>query len=391
MQMNGAARSWTLADKVAFLRDAGNYPGEPIDVKVEVIETHFAWVFLTRRHAYKLKKPLQQGSMDYRQLAARERGCRQELRLNRRLASSIYLRVLPLTSDNGTLLLGGGGAIQDWVLKMRRLDSRQMLDQILARRALTQSELRRLISALVRFFVRARPVRIGDSPYLARLRRRAAANRQVLRRAGPSIPQELLDAVASAQRRFVARARECLGSRSARVIEGHGDLRAEHVHLGRPLCIIDCLEFSRELRELDPADELAHLAVETDRLGHPCLAGALLKRYRAAMRDPVDQAIVSFYKSHRALTRAKLCMWHVGDPHYPNARPWIRRAGSYLKDADRYIKAALDRASGHGLAPAGERPVRQQRRQGRTGQHACDRLPEQRRNRQRAQLVARPE
>jgi aminoglycoside phosphotransferase family enzyme len=342
--MSEVARTWTLADKVAFLSRAGHYPREPGGGAVASIETHFACVFLTQRHAYKMKKPVRQGSMDYRTLASRERGCRLELRLNRRLAPSVYLRVLPLTAVDGTLRIGRSGVVQDWLVVMRRLDAARMLDQVLGRRNLSPRELRRLSGRLSRFFARARPAPMGSRAYLARLRRHASADRRVLRRAGQTISQRRLSAVTLAQARFVRAWRAQLGARGARVIEGHGDLRAEHIHLGRPLCVIDCLEFSRELRETDPADELAFLAMETDRLGRARLGAALLNRYRRALRDPVAGPLVSFYKSRRALTRAKLCIWHVGEPQYPNARPWLRRAGTYLRDAERYIRDALEEA-----------------------------------------------
>src|ERR1039458_9311839 len=95
--------------------------------RIEVIETHFAWVFLTPARAYKLKKPVRYRSMDYRTLARRERGCRNEIRLNRRLARSAYLGVVPVVlRKDGSLGLGRGERIVDWVVKMRRLAARRM-------------------------------------------------------------------------------------------------------------------------------------------------------------------------------------------------------------------------------------------------------------------------
>jgi aminoglycoside phosphotransferase family enzyme len=382
-----SARLWTTDDKVAFLSNGSNYPGPYRQVKT--IQTHFAWVFLRGRYAYKLKKPLRHVAMDYRPRAARKRGCQQELRLNRRLAASVYLAVVPLRSRDGSLRLSGGGKVEDWLVKMHRLRSSQMLDRLLTRRPLSAVELDRLTARLARFFAHARRAPTASQCYAVRLRRVLSANRRALRRAGPSIDQGLVDAVTRAQRDFINRSSELLWSRGARVVEGHGDLRAEHVHIGRPLCVIDCVEFSRELRLLDPAEELACLTLETDRLGHPRLGADLLERYRLVSGDPVDDAVVNFYRSTRALTRAKLCIWHLGDPQFPQARPWIRRACSYVRDADRYTRQARDRLNRGRLGRYGNRPAVQQRRERRTGQDARNRLREQRRNLQHAQLLMR--
>ena len=148
-------------------------------------------------------------------------------------------------------------------------------------------------------------------------------------------------AVASEQSAFLSEAGQLLGQRGSRVVEGHGDLRAEHVWLGPPPCVIDCLEFSRDLRLFDRAEELAFLALEIERLGHPTLAAELVRRFRIASGDAVCEAIFSFYLSHRATTRAKLAVWHRGDAQFPDVRPWVARAHSYLRDALRHARRAL--------------------------------------------------
>jgi aminoglycoside phosphotransferase family enzyme len=265
-----------------------------------------------------------------------------------------------------------------------------MLDQTLARRTLTRSEITRLSAMLVRFFARAPAAPIGRNQYIKRLRRKVSANRRVISHAGALVSQDLLDEVVRGQRRFITRARDLLGKRGAFLIEGHGDLRAEHVHLGRPLCVIDCLEFSRDLRRLDPVDEMCFLTLEIERLGHRRLAAAMLDRYRIAMRDPVDEAVVNFYKSLRALTRARMSIWHLADPRYTDARPWTLRADSYLRDARRHVQEALDRLERARLTRVGKRPLRQQRRERRARTNTGDRLPKQWRNVQHAQLGAQP-
>ena len=120
----------TTEAKVAFLMQPSAYP-EPTP-HVERVETHMSWVFLTDRHAYKLKKPVVYDYLDYGTLAARRRNCREELRLNRRLAPNVYLDILPLAQDEfGRLRLGGPGEVVDWLVVMRRLDHAFMLNRLI--------------------------------------------------------------------------------------------------------------------------------------------------------------------------------------------------------------------------------------------------------------------
>ncbi len=329
----------TLADKVAFLRKPTSYPRRVRSVRV--IETHFAWVFLTPKHAYKLKKPMRQPAMDYRSLGARRRGCLDEVRLNRRLAPKAYLAVVPLKSRNGLLRLGGAGRIEDWLVKMSRLNASKMLDRTLRNRSLRSEETDRIVAHLVKFFARADSAPVRGDRYVRRLRREVLLNRRALERVGSRVRQSLVRTVAREQNTFLGRAARLLGRRGARVVEGDGDLRAEHVSLGPPVRVIDCLEFNRKLRLFDPAEELAFLALEIERLGNPALAAELLRRFEVARGDPVPEAIFHFYLSHRAATRAKLAVWHLGDPQFSDTRPWIARAHSYLRDAQRHGGQAL--------------------------------------------------
>jgi aminoglycoside phosphotransferase family enzyme len=328
-----------LDQKIAFLRNPASYPGRV--GRVTSIETHFAWVFLTPRHAYKLKKPVRHDAIDYRTLAARARGCREEVRLNRRLAPSVYLSIVPLTVTRaGSLSFGRDGRILDWLVKMRRLPAERMLDQVLRRRSLRRDEFEPLVLRLVEFFGRARHVRIRGC-YVDRLRRQLTVNRRVLRHGGTNVDQALADVVVAAQRRLLRRGGAEVEARRAHVVEGHGDLRAEHVCLVSPPCVIDCLEFDKTLREFDPVEEIAALALEMERCGRPALAAHFVRRFCEASGDPVDPSIVHFYQAQRALTRAKLSLWHLEDPQFPDPEYWLERADSYLRDAARHARQAL--------------------------------------------------
>ena len=119
-----------VAEKVAFLSRPDAYPHRADEVVVR--ETHMSWVFLAGPRVYKLKKPVRFPYLDFSTLARREAACRAELRLNRRLAGDVYVDVIPLTAMQHRLALAGSGAVVDWLVVMRRLDERCMLDHAIA-------------------------------------------------------------------------------------------------------------------------------------------------------------------------------------------------------------------------------------------------------------------
>jgi aminoglycoside phosphotransferase family enzyme len=336
-----------LREKVAWLADPTHYPGRPR--AVAVIETHFAWVFLAGARAYKLKKPLLQASMDYRTLARRERACREELRLNRRLAPRVYLGVVPLHRKPwGGLSLRrsgpGGPRIADWLVRMRRLDGARMLDRVIAAGALRAADLDRLAARLAVFFQHAERRPLQDGAYRTRLRREIRRNAGELRARDLGLSRHRVGSVAGAQLDFLSRYPRAFTGRAARLVDGHGDLRPEHVFLGDSsagVCVIDCLEFDRNLRRLDPAEEIAFLALECVRLGAPGAAQELIGAYRGAAGDPAPPALMHFYMSRRAALRAQIAAWHLRDDAFAGqARRWKALAHSYLDDALRHIRRA---------------------------------------------------
>jgi aminoglycoside phosphotransferase family enzyme len=165
-------------------------------------------------------------------------------------------------------------------------------------------------------------------------------NASDLRAPDLALNRAMVDPVIHAQLAYISAAR-LLGSRGLHLVEGHGDLRLEHVCLGPPPSVIDCLEFDRDLRRLDPAEEIANLALGSGRLERADLAREFQHRYRNALGDPVPGDQFQFYMSQRAVIGAKTAAWHVRDPMYVDREVWIARANSYLDDAMRHVRCAL--------------------------------------------------
>jgi aminoglycoside phosphotransferase family enzyme len=205
-----------------------------------------------------------------------------------------------------------------------------MLDALLARGAAPEFALARVVGLLSQFYARE-PAAISDGATLeARLRRQVAANHQALQTLEPEASAALRDA----QLTFLDARRAWIDSRAEGgcIVEAHGDLRPEHILVDDPPAVIDCLEFDRNLRILDRAEELAFLELECARLGHAMQGRWLLEECLAQLGDRIAAPMLLFYRSHRAATRGKLYAWRSleadGSPE-----DWRAKARSYLVGA----------------------------------------------------------
>jgi aminoglycoside phosphotransferase family enzyme len=320
-----------LERKVAFL---GSPRAHAAAVeRVICRETHMSWVFLAGDKAYKLKKPVRLPYLDFSTLARRELACRAEVRLNRRLAGDVYLGVVPLCLRGGVYSLGGPGAVVDWLVVMRRLDQRQMLDQLLARERLDREHFDRLASLLSGFYRTAARVRTAPDNHLRKWVRALAINREQLLDRRFALPASLVWAADRAQRRFLAERQTLLNERviCCRIVDGHGDLRPEHIWFGDSLRIIDCLEFNAELRAVDPMDDLAYLDLELELIGFPAAGEYIRRRVLEQLHDPAPEALFRFYRSQRAMLRARLVIAHLLEPQPRTPEKWPLLARRYLQ------------------------------------------------------------
>jgi aminoglycoside phosphotransferase family enzyme len=331
----------SLAAKLGFLARADAYPEAPS--RVEAVETHMSWVFLADSHAYKLKKPVRYDYLDFSTAEARRLDCEAEVRLNRRLAADVYLGVVPLVLDAaGRLSLGGAGETVDWLVRMRRLPADRMLDHLLRNGAVKQPEIVQLARRLARFYAALPAEPLAPESYRQSLAGRIEDNLRELGSPEFGLPRDVPAELARFQLHFLRRHAGLFDQRvqAGRIVEGHGDLRPEHVCLLAQPVVIDCLEFNREFRILDPADELGYLAMECERLHAPQVARWLLESYGEASGDAPPVALLHFYQSCRATLRAKLALWHLRDDGRHPPGKWVATAREYLELAQRHADSA---------------------------------------------------
>ena len=278
---------------------------------VEHVETHVSHVFLAGDRVLKLKKPVSLPFADLSTLERRRSMCHEEVRLNRRLAPDVYVGVRALVARDGELRVAEADAPDavEYAVEMRRLDQSTSLAARIERGAATAEDVRAVARRLAEFHARARPVAARRA--LAGLARSARETFETLLEL---TPPPMLEAVRAGDRfaaAFLAAHRATLAARAEAgfAVEGHGDLRAEHVFLeGGAVRIIDCAELQPRLHEVDVGADLSFLVMDLELRGRPDLARELVDAYRGAGGDPGPDALIRFHAAQRAWIRAKVAL-----------------------------------------------------------------------------------
>jgi aminoglycoside phosphotransferase family enzyme len=335
--LDDRAISVDLDTKVAALKQPATYPDGP--TQVDIIETHMSWVFLTTRHAYKLKKPVRYDFLDFSTLAARRRNCEHEVRLNQRLAPDVYLGVVALAVDaGGRLVLDQPGEAVEWLVKMCRLPAEHMLEHLIMRGKVHEADLDPVATMLATFYKDSTPISIDGKRYHSQLERDIQYSLRELSRPQYELAGALIETIDNAAGGLLRDEPALFETRAAqgKIIEGHGDLRPGHICLKPRPVIFDCLEFNRQFRLIDPADELAFLAMECERLGAPSVGETFFRVYRQITGDDPSPRLVNFHKASRACLRARLAIWHTHELEKPDWPKWQELAESYLQLAATY-------------------------------------------------------
>jgi uncharacterized protein len=341
---------------VRWLRTSAAYPHLP--ERVDIVETHISIVFLAGDFVYKLKRPVRYDFLDFTTVENRELACREEIRLNRRLAPDIYLAAIPITYEtDGSLRLGGAGAIVDWLVKMRRLPVNQTLESLVHRHELRPEQIDQLASVLAQFYRSLTPLSMTPDEYRDRYTAHVHGNLDELLAVSHHCPINMVRRVHAFQLQLLNIRPELFAERvcSGCIVEGHGDLRPEHICFCEPLAIFDCIEFNSEFRHVDVADEMAFLAAECDFLDARWIGEQLFRTMALLCGDRPPPVLIDFYKSYRACVRAKVSALRADqltgskrDAAASEANAHLARADSYIQTWQRPLVLVVGGLSGTG-------------------------------------------
>jgi len=273
-----------------------------------MIQTHISWVFLTGNFAYKLKKPLDLGFLDFSTLARRKYYCEQELKLNRRLSADLYLDVLPICRQGDHYGVDSSGDIVDYCLKMRQFDQSGLLDRRLNSNQFNPAWMDQLAENTARFHAEQESTAQFGQPHF--LADHIRANLDV---AGDHVGDALDESTMAELEGFVRnilphRNDALLGRQAGGFIRPcHGDLHLKNITLinDKP-CIFDCIEFSDEFRIIDTMNDVAFLVMDCDAHGRADLGFRFLSRYLEHTGDYSGLSLLNLYLFYRATVRGKV-------------------------------------------------------------------------------------
>lgn len=287
--------------------------------EVQLRETHISWVFLAGDFAYKIKKPVNFGFLDYSSLDLRKHYCELELELNQRMAPDFYLEVLPVSGTADAPRIGDGSAPFEYLLKMRRFDDSQLLNALQQRGELEESHLLQLATELADFHQAIAP---GQPPeglgtpeaVWAPAQQNFDQIRDLLQDEEALKQLQLLE---SWSRDTFSRLSELMQQRLEQgyVRACHGDLHLGNTTLWQGKVVaFDCIEFNDAFRWCDVISDLAFLLMDLEDRGLKKMAQLTLNHYLEQTGDYQGLQLLAFYKVYRALVRAKVNLFRLGQP-----------------------------------------------------------------------------
>ena len=311
----------------------------------QVLETHISWVLLTGRYAYKLKKHVNLGFVNFSTLALREKYCQEELRLNRRLAPELYLDVVPITGTEAAPQLNGEGEIFDYAVRMVQFPQEKLLSQAIAQDHLRAKHIDLLAQEVAEFHTsitiagantEAGTPKMVMAPVeenFRQLRKQFASDKAIM---------ESVDLIQRENQKWHQEHQKLLAQRKSQgfIRECHGDMHLGNMILSKKgVTIFDCLEFNAELRWIDVMSEVAFLVMDLEDRGRPDYAMRFLNRYLEITGDYAGIPLLWFYMSYRAMVRAKVAALRINQQQslHEETTQIYEEFHSYLELAKNYV------------------------------------------------------
>jgi len=317
------------------------YPGN--SGKIELIQTHISFVFLTKKYVYKMKKAVNFGFLDFSTLEKRHLNCLKELELNRRLCPSIYLQVLPITNSKG-LKVGGTGEVVEYALKMKRLPQDRLMTLLIKEGKVEKKTVDNIAKIVAAFHLKAQvTAEISEFGSLKIINTNWDENfAQTKKYVGQTITKAQFDYIKTKIDDFKDKNQVLLESRVAngRIRDCHGDLHSGNIFITDEICIFDAIEFNDRFRYSDVAADVAFLSMDLDFQQKHELAEHFIDKYIEYSKDKQITKLIPFYKCYRAYVRGKVISFKLDDKNITEKEKSEAsiEAQAYFKLADQYAK-----------------------------------------------------
>lgn len=314
--------------------------------RVEMLQTHISWVFLTGKYAYKVKKPVDFEFLDFTTLEKRKHYCEEEIRVNRPLCGDMYLGVVPITRGNG-IRIGGEGKVIEYAVKMREMPQDAIMEVLLRKGGVGDNEIETIAELLADFHSKARTGEgVDEYGSVAQITMNWVQNfEQTREMRGTIVEPFMYDFIEKNVMSYIERNKELLEDRVARgwIRACHGDVHSGNIFILKErgeIYIFDAIEFNPAFSCSDVVAEIAFLAMDLEFHNKNELAKDFVKCYSQRTEDLLLYKLLPFYKCYRAYVRAKVIGFKLGDPDLDEKekKKAVRLAKKYYNLAYQYAK-----------------------------------------------------
>ena len=310
--------------------------------KIELIQTHISFVFLTKNFVYKVKKPVNFGFLDFSTLEKRRFFCGKELDLNRRLCPEIYLEVVPINKSN-IIKINGRGETVEYALKMKRLPQEKIMTVLLKERKIGNKTIDELAKIIAQFHSQAQTGgEINEYGSLKIVKTNWDENfAQTQKYINQTISDTEFQFIKNKVNVFMENNRALFENRikNNKVKDCHGDLHSGNIFITDKICIFDAIEFNDRFRYSDVASDVAFLAMDLDFQQRTDLSDYFIEKYVLYSKDQELTKLLGFYKCYRAYVRGKVISFKLDDPNVGAEEKMMA-----TKEAQAYFKLAADYA-----------------------------------------------
>jgi len=280
---------------------------------IRLVQTHISWIFLTGKYAYKIKKPVDFGFLDFSTLEKRKLYCEKELELNRRLAPDMYLEVVSITQSDDKIKIKGEGKVIEYAVKMRELPQETMMLKLLEIGRVDDNLIDRIVKIISNFHSKAKIINHSDfetvkfnwdenfdqtKPFI---------NKTIGKNEFDFIETRIKNFLKTNEKIFAKRESE------GKIRDCHGDLHSGNIFITDKIYIFDAIEFNERFRFGDVANEVAFLAMDLDFHNKQDLSNYFVEKYIEYSKDKELKKVLDFYKCYRAFVRGKVTSFKLQD------------------------------------------------------------------------------
>ncbi|MCW4054502.1 MAG: phosphotransferase [Candidatus Bathyarchaeota archaeon] len=310
-------------------------------ISIDFIQTHISFIFLTRKFAYKVKKAINLGFLDFTTLEKRRFFCERELELNKRLCGDMYLEVVPINKSDAIKIKGKGKTIE-YAVKMKRMPQENMMSRLLEKNQVEEGLVDRIAKIIAEFHSKAetsRKISEFQLDPIVEINWRENFD-QTVEFIGKTIARRSFEFILERVENFMERNRSIFEKRMAegKVRDCHGDMHSGNIFVTDQIYIFDAIEFNDRISYSDIAADVGFLAMDLDFRERPDLSTFFVKKYVKYSGDQELMKLLPFYKCYRAYVRGKVISFKLKDPHVGKKEKELaeREAKAYFKLATTY-------------------------------------------------------